>query len=171
MKKPHLPGTFWSRTHILHLLTLTLMLIVSSTLTTCTSDSSEGPFAAPPVTNNPDPLDSLLTPISTIESLFQNQTSDVVVTVKGTVTRVLSDDTVGDRHQRFIIRQSNSQTLLIAHNIDIASRVSGISVNSLVYVHGDYVWNAEGGLVHWTHHDPAGVHENGWIVFKGVKYE
>jgi hypothetical protein len=116
-------------------------------------------------------LDSILTPISVIESAFTNQDSGISVVVKGNITRILSDDTVGDRHQRFIIVLSNAQTLLIENNIDIAPLVQGIAVGSLIYAHGDYIWNSQGGLVHWTHHDPAGVHENGWIVFDNVKYE
>ena len=116
-------------------------------------------------------LDSLLTPISEIETAFSSQRNDFTVTVKGTITRILSDDTAGDKHQRFIIKMSNDQTLLITHNIDIAPRVAGISIGSLIYAHGDYVWNSEGGLVHWTHHDQNGVHENGWIVFDGDKFQ
>jgi hypothetical protein len=116
-------------------------------------------------------LDSILTPISEIESAYSNQDSGISVIVKGTITKILSDDTVGDKHQRFIIILSNSQTLLIEHNIDIAPRVIGIKIGSLVYVHGDYIWNNQGGLIHWTHHDPSGLHENGWIVFGDIKFE
>jgi hypothetical protein len=116
-------------------------------------------------------LDSLLTPISEIESAYANQDTNLSVTVKGTIIAILSDDTVGDKHQRFIIKLSNGQTLLIAHNIDIGARVAGIAVGSIVYVHGDYIWNSQGGLIHWTHRDPAGVHENGWVVFGNTKFE
>ncbi|QOY51204.1 DUF3465 domain-containing protein [Candidatus Sulfurimonas baltica] len=42
----------------------------------------------------------------------------------GDVIRVLSDDNTGSRHQRFIIRLSSGQTLLIAHNIDLAPKES-----------------------------------------------
>ncbi len=117
------------------------------------------------------PLDSSLTPISVIEAAFANQDSNLNVTVKGAIIRILNDDTIGENHQRFIIQLSNQQTLLIEHNIDIAPRVAGIQIGSLVYVHGDYVWNDQGGLMHWTHHDPNNVHENGWIIFNDVKYQ
>ncbi|HLV32831.1 MAG TPA: DUF3465 domain-containing protein [Chitinispirillaceae bacterium] len=116
-------------------------------------------------------LDSLLTSISEIEKAFANQDSDVSVFVRGSIISILSDDTVGDAHQRFIIKLSNSQTLLIVHNIDIAPRITGISTGSVVYVHGDYIWNSQGGLIHWTHHDPNGIHENGWIIFNDKKYQ
>jgi hypothetical protein len=41
----------------------------------------------------------------------------------GFVRRLLQDDDDGSRHQRFIIQLSNRQTLLIAHNIDVAERI------------------------------------------------
>jgi hypothetical protein len=123
------------------------------------------------VTPHDTTLDSQLTPISAIETAYTNHDSDISITVKGSLTRILSDDTIGDKHQRFIISLSNGQTLLIAHNIDIGSRVAGIAIGSTIYAHGDYIWNDQGGLVHWTHRDPLGKHENGWIVFNNEKYE
>jgi len=136
----------------------------------CSIKSSD---TTPNGTNNPpaNHLDSILTPLSVIEAAYANQDSGVSIVVKGTVTRILADDTSGAEHQRFIIALSNAQTLLIEHNTDIAPRVQGIKVGYVVYVHGDYIWNSQGGLIHWTHHDPAGVHEDGWIVFEDVKYE
>ena len=43
--------------------------------------------------------------------------------VQGTVERLLADDEEGSRHQRFILRLASGQTLLVAHNIDVAPRV------------------------------------------------
>jgi len=45
----------------------------------------------------------------------------------GTATRILSDDNDGSRHQRFILRLASGQTVLIAHNIDLAPRISSLS--------------------------------------------
>jgi len=40
-----------------------------------------------------------------------------------------------------------------------------------VIVHGEYVWNAQGGLIHFTHHDPQGTHEGGYIEDNGKTYD
>ena len=42
---------------------------------------------------------------------------------EGTVVRMLADDNVGSRHQRFIICLASGRTILIAHNIDLAPRI------------------------------------------------
>lgn len=83
----------------------------------------------------------------------------------GIVIRLLSDDNEGSRHQRFILDMRNGQTLLVAHNIDIAPRVP-LSLGDRVRYRGMYEWNDLGGLVHWTHHDPHGVEEGGYLFFK-----
>jgi hypothetical protein len=89
----------------------------------------------------------------------------------GTVESLLPDDNSGRRHQKFIIKTGAGQTLLIAHNIDIAPRLEGLRVGDLVRFSGEYEWGAEGGLVHWTHHDPAGRHEAGWLQYAGQNYQ
>jgi hypothetical protein len=86
------------------------------------------------------------------------------------ISRILPDDTVGDRHQRMIVRLPSGQTLLIAHNVDIAPRVPNPAVGKDLFFAGDYAWNAEGGLVHWTHKDPAGVHRDGGLEYEGKAY-
>jgi len=133
---------------------------------------------APSIDPNPDhpsgldsALEAVKTPLSHLEQAFEDRTSDIQVLVRGLVIRLLADDTVGDRHQRFILQLENDQTLLIAHNIDIAERVPAGALNQTIYVNGEYVWNDQGGLVHWTHIDPAGSHADGWIYYQGKKYQ
>lgn len=89
----------------------------------------------------------------------------------GTVTRVLSDDNDGSRHQRFIIELDSGQTLLVAHNIDLAPRVNGLGRGDTVSFFGEYEWNDRGGLIHWTHHDPGAQHVDGWIDYNGKRYK
>jgi len=90
---------------------------------------------------------------------------------RGTVSRLLSDDNDGSRHQRFILRPSTGRTLLIAHNIDLAPRLSSLRVGDSVSFYGVYEWNDRGGVIHWTHHDPRGRHPAGWLEHKGRRYQ
>ena len=97
--------------------------------------------------------------------------SDVQVAGSGVVTRVLPDDNHGSRHQRFILTLDSGDTLLIAHNIDLAPRIDGLARGDRVAFYGEYEWNERGGVVHWTHHDPAGRHVGGWLEHNGRRYE
>lgn len=87
------------------------------------------------------------------------------------VKRILPDDNEGSRHQRFIVELSSGQTLLIAHNIDIAPRIPDLRVGDEVAFGGEYDWNPEGGVIHWTHHDPGGQHPGGWLKHGGQTYQ
>ena len=102
---------------------------------------------------------------------FKNRTSNVQVEGEGVVTRILADDNSGSRHQRFIVRLKSGQTVLIAHNIDIAPRVADLGEADTVRFYGEYVWNEKGGVVHWTHHDPEGRHAAGWIKHNGRTFQ
>ena len=83
----------------------------------------------------------------------------------GFVRRLLSDDNDGSRHQRFIVELRSQQTLLIAHNIDLASRIP-LGLGDRVYFRGLYEWNDLGGLVHWTHEDPHGHEDGGFVRYR-----
>ena len=106
-----------------------------------------------------------------IESAFKNRNNNLQVGGQGVVIKILSDDLAGTRHQRFIVRLSSGQTLLIAHNIDLAPRVISLRKGDKVFFYGEYEWNSKGGTIHWTHHDPAGRHTAGWIKHNGKKYQ
>jgi hypothetical protein len=105
------------------------------------------------------------------QKLFDEKKSDVAVNGQGTVLRQLSDDNEGDRHQRFILELQSGQTLLVAHNIDIAPRVEPLDVGDTVEFAGEYVWNDQGGIIHWTHHDPDGSHAAGFIKANGLTFQ
>jgi hypothetical protein len=105
-----------------------------------------------------------------IVRLYQEKRSGDVVEGVGTVERVLADDREGSRHQRFILRIGSGHTLLVSHNIDLARRIPGIAEGDEVLFRGQYEWNEQGGVLHWTHHDPAGRRQGGWLRYRGETY-
>ena len=106
-----------------------------------------------------------------IENLYRKRQSDVVVQVTAEVARLLPDDNDGSRHQKFILALDSGHTVLVSHNIDLAPRVQSLQRYDSVTVKGEYEWTERGGVIHWTHHDPAGRHEGGWIEHQGRRYD
>jgi len=107
-----------------------------------------------------------------IVSDFHNHQSNVEVTADGTVVRLLPDRTSATgTHEQFIVKLvSGDITIEVEHNISIAARVP-VALGDHVIVHGEYIWNAQGGLIHFTHHDPKGTHEGGYIQDNGKTYD
>ncbi|WP_395377889.1 DUF3465 domain-containing protein [Marinicella sp. W31] len=106
---------------------------------------------------------------TTLQQLYAQRISDEMVSFSGTVEKILSDDLQGSKHQRLIIR-TGQQTVLLAHNIDLAERVP-VEAGDRLAVYGEYEWNDKGGVVHWTHKDPRNRHPHGWIKHKGKVYQ
>lgn len=106
----------------------------------------------------------------TLRRAFDAQARNLQVEGRGVVKRILPDDNEGSRHQRFVLELSSGQTLLIAHNIDLATRIPNLQPGDEVDFCGEYDWNPEGGVIHWTHHDPAGRHPDGWLKHHGQTY-
>ena len=102
---------------------------------------------------------------------FDEHKSGVQTKGNGIVIKILPDDNEGSRHQRFILQLHSGQTLLISHNIDLAPRLSNLNEGDVVTFKGEYEWNSKGGVIHWTHHDPSGRHEAGWLKHNGRTYQ
>lgn len=102
---------------------------------------------------------------------INHKRSGVQVLGQGEVIKLLTDDNKGSRHQRFILRLNPQQTLLMAHNIDVAGRLNGLKQGDTVTFYGQYEWNNKGGVVHWTHQGHGGNHTNGWLYWQGKKYQ
>jgi len=106
-----------------------------------------------------------------VRSASTDRRSGAMVEVSGRVSRLLADDREGSRHQRFILALEGGETLLVAHNIDLAPRVP-LAVGDTARVRGEYEWNEQGGVLHWTHHDPDGRRrDTGWIEHRGKVYD
>ncbi|SUD89932.1 DUF3465 domain-containing protein [Psychrobacter phenylpyruvicus] len=105
---------------------------------------------------------------------FEQQRNSIQVKGCGQVIAVLADDNKGSRHQRFIVELADVEpkhTVLIAHNIDLAPRVDALQKGDEVVFYGQYEYNPQGGVVHWTHHDPAARHQHGWIEHKAQRFQ
>ncbi|TKB47725.1 DUF3465 domain-containing protein [Thalassotalea mangrovi] len=134
-----------------------------------TPQQSSPPQGSPqaPVADNRTSTDA----VEQLKQAFENRQSDLQVQASGVVTKVLADDNKGSRHQRFIIRLSSGQTLLVAHNIDLAPRVANLKMGDTIDFYGEYEWNSQGGVIHWTHHDPDKTHPDGWLRHRGKIYQ
>jgi hypothetical protein len=127
-----------------------------------------------PVSNKKSPpisLQSASSSDSILAMAFSSHESNLQVSGQGVVISILPDDKSGKRHQRFIIRLASGQTLLIAHNIDIAPRIRDLREGDVVTFSGEYEWNAKGGVIHYTHRASGGNHMSGWLEHAGKRYE
>jgi len=118
-----------------------------------------------------DPVEFDSPSTSAIAEIIEQQRSDVQIEVSGQISKLLKDDLDGSRHQKFIIKIPEGYTILVAHNIDLAPRVNAIKIGDSISIYGEYEWNERGGVLHWTHHDPAGRHRDGWIKHQGRIYQ
>ena len=106
-----------------------------------------------------------------IAQVFQTKQGDLQVQAQGKVVAILKDDNEGSRHQKFILELSNGQTVLVAHNIDLAPRIEHLTKGDTVEFFGEYEYSDKGGVIHWTHHDPAGRHVDGWLKHHKKTYQ
>ena len=105
-----------------------------------------------------------------IAQAFADQRTDLMVEFTGRVQRTLPDELTGRPQQRFIVELDNGHLLLVSHDLNYADRVP-LDAWDTVHIRGEYQWNAQGGLVSWTHRDPGIGLKHGWIDFKGRRYQ
>jgi len=128
------------------------------------------PVFAPVAGNVSAPAGNLAYDDNDVLAAQSNRLIKVEVTVTAPVKKMLPEDDVGLPHEKFLIVLSNGSTVLIAHDIKYAPVVP-VHPGDMVRIHGEYIWNAKGGLIHWTHRSDSPRHESGWIEFNGQRYE
>ena len=152
-------------------LVVTLLLLVALYLARGRPAAAPGaPDAAPdPPASGTAPAVPRPEAVPSLKDLVQSRRSGVEIETAGRVVRLLSDDREGARHERFLVR-IEGVSVLVAHNLDLAPRVPLESGDS-VQIRGEYEWNPKGGVIHWTHRDPDGRHDAGWIRHEGRLYQ
>ncbi len=108
--------------------------------------------------------------LSSFDDVVVAKQSNIWMTTTVRVKKQLPDDTQGDQHQRFLVVGRDNHSILIAHNIDIAPKVP-LQPGDIIEVRGRYEWNDKGGVLHWTHRDPSGRKQGGWIRHKSRTYK
>jgi hypothetical protein len=100
--------------------------------------------------------------------------SGAEVTVDGSVVRVLATHSGAQGvHEQFIVavRANNAeQDVLVADNISIG-RAAPVHRGDEVTVRGELAIDPGGPVIHWTHHDPRGRHQSGFVRLNGVLYD
>jgi hypothetical protein len=107
---------------------------------------------------------------ATVQDAFRDHQSGMMVEVSGNVVRILRDDKDDRRNQKFIIRLTNGQSLLVIHDQVAGERVP-VAINDSVLVRGEYRWSETGGTVHFTRRDHSLHRLHGWIEHQGRRYD
>jgi hypothetical protein len=104
---------------------------------------------------------------------YSAQRSGVEVVADGTVTRVLGvAPGRTSPHEGFLLRLASGCSLVVRveANTDFTGAIP-LAQGQRVSVKGEYEYYSRGGVVHWTHRDPRGRHEGGYIAAGGQVYE
>lgn len=106
-----------------------------------------------------------------IQLISNHKTLSRVVAHKAVVHKILRDDNVSPRHQRWVIRLPEGQELTVVHNIDLAERVP-LQVGDQLEVAGELVYGhqRDDPILHWTHYDPDRRRRGGYVELNGKKY-
>jgi len=71
--------------------------------------------------------------------------------------------------QKFLVELENGHRLTILRDLEI-TRAVPVGKGTLIKVRGEYDWSKRGGVIQWTHNDPTGQRDGGWIEIDGRVY-
>ncbi len=108
--------------------------------------------------------------VDRIMDAWGKRTSNILVEVEGRVALLMPVLEVKGRQQQFMVVLENGHRLVISHDLEL-SRSVPVEVNNKIRVKGEYDWTYGGGHIHWTHSDPTGDREGGWIEHLGIRYD
>lgn len=101
---------------------------------------------------------------------YQNRTSGTQLTSEGKITHIFPTADSGTDYQKFIVQLGIGQSILVMHNMELGAAIEGLAIGEYIEVYGEYQWTADGGIIRWTHQDPLGKHQAGWVKYKGRIY-
>ena len=98
------------------------------------------------------------------------QARKVELTVTAPIKKMLREEDYREPHQRFLLILSNGTTVLVANDLQYGT-YAPVQAGNVVRIHGEYIWNERGGVLHWTHKSDEPRHESGYIDFNGMRYQ
>jgi hypothetical protein len=104
---------------------------------------------------------------------YQAGRSHVEVVADGTVTRLLGTHAgIESPHEGFLFRLGSGCSLIVRveSNVDFTGSFP-LDRGEHVVVKGEYEYYPRGGVIHWTHRDPRGRHEGGYVQVDGKIYD
>ncbi|MGB6602014.1 MAG: DUF3465 domain-containing protein [Candidatus Cybelea sp.] len=105
-------------------------------------------------------------------TVYSSGRSRVEVVADGTVTQVLGVQQGRiSPHEGFLFRLGSGCDLVVRveANTDFTGPIP-LALGQHVVVKGEYEYYPRGGVIHWTHRDPRGRHEGGYIDSDGKTY-
>lgn len=127
---------------------------------------SAGPGRAPVAVASPSQPDD-----AAIVQAQAAQAQKVELTVTAPVLKLLREENYREPHQRFLLSLSNGTTVLVANDLKYGTYVPNLRPGALLRLHGEYIWNEKGGVLHWTHLSDEPRHESGYIDYNGWRYQ
>jgi hypothetical protein len=103
---------------------------------------------------------------------YTAERSHVEVIADGTITRILGVQAGRvSPHEGFLVRLAAGCSLVVRveANTDFTGPIP-LARGERVTVKGEYEYYPLGGVIHWTHRDPRGRHEGGYIEAAGSTY-
>lgn len=110
---------------------------------------------------------------SAVCAAYQSQRSRVEVVAQGKITRLLGTrDGRSGSHEGFLVRLDSGCNLVVKveTNVTLTGPVP-LTLGEPVVVKGEYEYYSLGGVIHWTHRDPRGYHEGGYVQADGATYQ
>jgi hypothetical protein len=106
-------------------------------------------------------------------ALYSSGSSGDEVLVRGNVVALLGSSTGSSgEHEGFLLKLHDQCDLLL--RVETNTSITGpvpLHEGERIIVKGQYEDDATGGVIHWTHHDPAGRHVAGYVLAGSKMYQ
>ena len=105
---------------------------------------------------------------------WRERISRTEVTASGSVARVLGiRNGRSGPHEGFLLHlrgaQGHGLTVKVEDNVALTGPIP-LQAGDEVEVRGEYIYSEQGGVIHYTHHDPRGRHASGYVRVRGKLY-